>query len=169
MNNPKALQTRTPLWVKLSFVAYVAVMLWLLFGQRLYYYISVNIPPTAIQYNLLPFETVVSFVTDLLDPTAPHYRKHTAVTNLIGNVVLFIPLGIFLPCLFASCRRFSRLVLTDALIIFGVEIVQLITLLGSFDTDDLLFNIVGGVIGFWLYRIILRYFGRFLGLTSATS
>ena len=33
----------------------------------------------------------------------------------------------------------------------GVEVMQLLTKVGSFDVDDILLNTVGGVIGFLIY------------------
>lgn len=169
MTDSRARRPRVPLWVKLTFVGYAALMLWLLFGQRLDRYPIVGSYAENLQYNIWPLETVIYFLRDLFDPSAEWYLKRNAVTNLLGNVVMFIPLGFFLPCLSARCRRIRTFFTVDALIILGIETIQLVTLLGSFDTDDVLFNIGGGFLGFAVYGLISRRFGRFLGLTSDKS
>lgn len=156
-------KSRTPFGIRAAFVIYTVIMLWLLYGQRLDTYPTGGSYVDHLQYNFLPFETVVRFVGDLLSPAASSARKWTAVSNLVGNIVMFIPLGFFLPCLFTRCRRFSRCMVTVALIILGVETVQFVTLLGSFDTDDLLFNITAGAIGFALFSYASRHVEHFLG------
>ena len=40
-------------------------------------------------------------------------------------------------------------------ILFGVEIVQLLTKLGSFDIDDLILNMTGALMGFALWKTAL--------------
>ncbi len=169
MTDSRARRPRVPLWVKLAFVGYAALMLWLLFGQRLDRYPITGSYTDNLQYNVWPLETVIYFLRNLFDPSAEWYLKRNAVTNLLGNVVMFIPLGFFLPCLSARCRRARPFAAALAAVILSVEIIQLVTLLGSFDTDDVLFNIGGGFLGFAVYHGISRHFGQFLGLTSAAS
>ena len=37
-----------------------------------------------------------------------------------------------------------------------VEIIQLVTKIGSFDVDDLFLNTIGGVLGYFVYKIMVR-------------
>ena len=82
------------------------------------------------------------------------------VRNLLGNLVLFLPMGIFLPALFPSLRRWYRTILATALIVVCMEVLQLITRTGSCDVDDLILNVLGCAIGyliwFLFYRLIMR-------------
>ena len=68
--------------------------------------------------------------------------------NVVGNVCVFVPLGIFLPILFARCRNGLLTVLLTLELSLSVEFIQLVTKVGSFDVDDLLLNTIGGLCGF---------------------
>ena len=66
-------------------------------------------------------------------------------TMLIGNVVMFVPMGLLLPLITRiGCGR--RMLAAAVLIPIGCETLQL--LFGrSFDVDDLICNFIGIVIG----------------------
>jgi glycopeptide antibiotics resistance protein len=66
-------------------------------------------------------------------------------------VVLFLPMGYFLPMLWEQFRPLWRCLLNGALIITAIELIQLLTLLGRCDIDDLLLNLLGIALGYALY------------------
>ena len=141
--------------VSIIFGTYVLLMLWLLFGQRLEYY---DIPGTyweKLQYslNLVPGETINDYIDMATGAANPYLVRH-ALINLAGNIVMFIPLGFLFPCLWPRLCSFGHFLLVVVAIIVGVELMQLFTLLGSCDIDDLLLNTVGAVIGFGLLRLV---------------
>lgn len=152
-------ETRAPAWLWVLFALYAAVMLWLLFvRQRLDTYPLVGSYADNLKSNPWPFQTVVMFLSRLFAaPSA--YTWRNVIVNLVGNIVMFIPLGVFFPLLFSACRRFSRCIGTVALTVLAVEAVQFFSLLGSFDADDILLNTLGAAIGY----AVLSNFG---GLTS---
>lgn len=134
------------------FMAYAALMLWLLFDRPGF---TPGIPyweQVAGQLNLVPFRTLRLFA-DLLDSGV---RSHIqmAVINLGGNVIMFIPLGLLLPRVFPKLSSLPRVLLTTAAIITAVEIIQLFTLVGSCDIDDLILNVAGAAVGYWLHKLI---------------
>lgn len=76
----------------------------------------------------------------------------SVLMNLVGNVLIFVPFGFFMAM--GSHRpNMIRTVGYAFLWSLCVEVVQLITKLGSFDVDDLLLNTVGGLLGFLVYAI----------------
>lgn len=75
------------------------------------------------------------------------------ILNVYGNIVVFIPIGMFLPKLFNRCKKMTRTVLLTFEISLCVELIQLITKAGSFDVDDLLLNTLGGLCGYIIYMI----------------
>ena len=93
-----------------AFGAYIALMLWLLFGQRMGF-------PTPGPYgqrlmenlNLVPLRTIGQYL-GLLEQTESVSRSH-AIINLAGNVVMFVPLGFFLPLVARSCRKYRNHIL----------------------------------------------------------
>lgn len=75
-------------------------------------------------------------------------------TQLIGNVVMFIPFGLLLPLCFESLDGFFRVLFVSLLFSLFIETVQLFTHTGIFELPDLMNNTVGGVIGFLIYRVV---------------
>ncbi len=125
------------------FAAYLAALAYFLFfaeatgrtdSQRMY------------QYNLIPFREIRRFY---------RYREQLgflAVTlNLAGNVLAFVPFGLFLPLLARRARSFVRMLLLGAEFSLTIEIVQLCSKVGSFDVDDILLNTLGVCLGYLLF------------------
>lgn len=134
------------LWT-VFFGLYCALMLWLLFDRAGY---IEGIPyEDQLKMNLLPFQTIRLFLRLLNHPV---FRKD-AVINLFGNIIMFIPLGFLLPKIFPRLNKFHKVLLTAGIIITVVELTQLLTLLGSCDTDDLILNVLGATIGYGFYKV----------------
>ena len=140
-------------WSALLFGIYCALMLWLLYGQRigqgnggLYW--------QELRGNLLlkPLDTIRRFSWVLRHSSNAGQIRH-AVVNLVGNVIMFVPLGFFVPILWKRTEKFSFHFLTMTAIILAVELLQLFTLLGTCDVDDLLLNLVGTTLGFGLWKL----------------
>lgn len=136
---------------RLVAVLYGIWMLWLLFGQRMGTQIYEQ--QLADRVNLIPFVTVGRYMQMIGNPTNPGLFRH-AIVNLVGNVVLFIPLGVFLPYLFRWLRGFFRTALAALMLILLVELIQCVTMLGSCDIDDLILNMAGVLMGYPIWRLI---------------
>lgn len=74
--------------------------------------------------------------------------------NVIGNMIMFMPYGFFISYILKLNKK--RIVLILSLLIsVTIEITQLI--IGRvFDVDDILLNVVGGLVGYLIYRIITK-------------
>ncbi len=133
------------------FVIYVILMIWLLFIQRIKYIRFENYGETLIHnLNIIPFRTIIEYINP-----DKEILNH-AIINLAGNIVMFIPLGFFLPFVKSACAKFKNIILTTIIIITVVEIIQLITLTGSFDVDDIILNVVGSIIGYLLHKLFFK-------------
>lgn len=73
----------------------------------------------------------------------------------ILNVIVFIPLGLYLS-FFIKKNKFIKVILYTLLISLTFEVVQLFTLLGSFQTEDLILNLFSGLLGYLIYKIIYK-------------
>lgn len=102
--------------------------------------------------NIKPFHTIRGYIRVIRREGVRNIRSY-AVQNLYGNLILFFPMGFFLPVLFRFLRTFPRTMITSLLIIILVEITQLATRTGAFDIDDLILNLPGCVAGYFLYKI----------------
>ena len=134
-------------WAWAAFAAYGLLMLWLLFGQRL--------GQNAGNLNLELFDTLWRYIWVLKYSADPAIRLH-AVINLAGNVVMFVPLGFLVPCLWGKMGKFGWHFLTMTGAIVTIELLQLLSRLGTCDVDDLLLNLVGTTMGFVLYKLWKR-------------
>ena len=131
-------------WYWAAFAAYGLLMLWLLFGQRW--------GQSAGALNLEPFDTVRRYIWVLTHSSDADLLRH-AVINLGGNVAMFVPLGFLLPTASVKKRTFFRTFFTALGLIAVVEALQLFTLLGSCDIDDLILNAIGVVLGYGLWKL----------------
>lgn len=74
--------------------------------------------------------------------------------NIIGNIVLFIPFSFFIAHIF-KVRSHLIMYLFTLLISLTIETTQLY--IGrSFDVDDILLNVIGGIIGFLIYNFVSK-------------
>ena len=133
------------------FMAYCALMAWLLFGRERYDAVPDYWQQVASNINPVPLETVVRLVGFLVGNYSDALKRH-AMVNLVGNVIMFVPLGFFLPLLWKRFRPVWSCLLWGGMIIVCVELTQLFALVGSCDVDDLLLNLVGIGMGYGLYR-----------------
>ena len=102
--------------------------------------------------NLVPFRTIYGSLYSIINRTIPYLIPHDII-SLLGNFALFIPFGLFIPRLFERYRRFVKFILLAFAILISIETFQVLTLRGSFDVDDIILNLAGAVIGFFIARI----------------
>lgn len=76
--------------------------------------------------------------------------------NILGNIVLFLPLGFLLPIMYKQFRNFIFLCIAAFLCSFLIESIQyFISINWGYnriaDIDDLVLNVIGSILGFILY------------------
>lgn len=108
-----------------------------------------------MQINLQPF-------FDFFRPEI--VRPERAVLLAVMNGILFVPFGILLPVARPRFRKFGWVLLAGVGFSLVIETVQLVGRVGIFETDDLLFNTLGAVLGFIFYKIFTKLFnGKRIG------
>lgn len=136
----------------LTFACYCIVLIYLLFLNREYRFAHSG--KTLGEYmrsavNLIPFRTI----TELVTRTAQHTINPDIVyDNAIGNLLLFFPMGIYMPTVRRGMRRIGKFLKKMLLIVFVVEALQLVFRVGSFDVDDILLNVVGAAAGYGIWK-----------------
>jgi len=73
---------------------------------------------------------------------------------VVGNIVIFIPLGIYLP-LFKKDKRVIINLLFIFIVSLFVEIIQGLLGIGASDIDDIILNCLGGWVGILGYKLLL--------------
>ena len=102
--------------------------------------------------NLIPFREIMNYFlgNDII-------VRNFAWSNLLGNVVVCIPLGIYLTML-----RRDKSVIFNTLIItlFSIlaEIIQFVFSVGVADIDDVILNSIGGCCGVILWKLLFWVF-----------
>ena len=80
--------------------------------------------------------------------------------QVVGNLSMLFPLGIYLPLLYRRLRKLSgffAILLISFLVSVGIEILQLATSYRSTDVDDVLLNTAGACLGFMVYQLIKTF------------
>lgn len=124
------------------FIFYIVILFALLFMNR----------RSFSSINIVPFHSIITYLSsdDIL-------LRSFALSNVLGNIVLFIPLGVYLT-LFNRDKRLYKNVLWIILISSSAESLQYIFKIGACDIDDVILNSLGGFIGIAAYRTLLLIF-----------
>lgn len=109
--------------------------------------------------NFIPLKTICGYIQSFINNSI---NKSTIIKNLLGNIFLFAPMGILLPCIFQNLHKFKRFLITMIVIVVSVEIIQLVTRTGSCDIDDVILNLIGAILfyGFWSINIIHKLLNK---------
>ena len=89
--------------------------------------------------NLVPFREILRY----------NIGSSNFYKQVLGNIVLFVPFGFF-ASYYTKINKIRSITLITFLVSLTIEIVQ-IYIGRSFDIDDIILNIVGGVLGFLIY------------------
>lgn len=110
-----------------------------------------------ITYILFLFELVTSRDVYMngtnLVPFREMFRYPVGSENfnrqVIGNILLFMPFGFF-ATYYTKIKKISSISFMSILVSLTIEVVQ--KYIGrSFDVDDIILNVVGGILGFLVY------------------
>ncbi|MBO5126794.1 MAG: VanZ family protein [Clostridia bacterium] len=85
----------------------------------------------------------------------PFIGMITGPIDTILNVILFVPLGFFLPLLYKKYHNIKAIALTGLLLSLAVEFVQMFDW-GSSDINDLMTNTAGACVGFLIYFLLSK-------------
>ena len=100
--------------------------------------------------NSIPFGTIGSSLFNM--------QLRVEVTTLIYNIVAFVPLGFLLPCAATRFRYWGRVLFAGLVVSLWFEFVQLVTMLGSADVDDVILNVTGTLMGYTGYKFLHAVF-----------
>ena len=97
-------------------------------------------------HNLIPLKSVCVLFT------TPVISSRIILVNFIGNIVLFVPWGVLLPAYFKKLQSFKHFAALTLVVLILVESIQIFSMLGSFDVEDILLNMIGACVGFIAIR-----------------
>lgn len=92
--------------------------------------------------NLVPFQEISRY----------EIGSYSFFRQVFGNILLFVPFGYF-ASRFCKLKNISTIFIVSTLSSLTIESVQMF--IGrSFDVDDIILNVVGGVLGFIIYKVV---------------
>lgn len=132
-----------------------------------YYYFVIRKEEHRIKYCVLGILYSI-YLAGMLHFTLLHrvildtrYIKFFSITSIYGlkeplyNILLFIPMGVLTPLCFKNIKR-KRILFQCFYVSLSIEIIQLIFQIGWFDLNDLVNNVLGGLIGYVLLIKVVK-------------
>ena len=124
-------------------VALIIVMT--LYGRR---------PGVESEWRVVPFASYIEVFKE---------GNVEILLQIIMNVLMFVPVGILLPCCFQWFEK-NKGVFFFAILFSGIiECTQGIFKMGMFEADDILGNAFGVELGFFLFCLMRKIYRKFVG------
>lgn len=138
----------------LNIVFYIIAIFYVFLMFDLFFRINIISSSSNVShgYNLIPFKTIWDYVSGEI-----HVSKTLVIHNILGNIAVFIPYGLYLQVLLKN-KAFGKSLLIVVVTSISIEMIQFVFKLGAADIDDIILNICGGMIGIIGYKILLKLF-----------
>ncbi len=94
--------------------------------------------------NIVPFKEILRY----------EFGSKLFIRNVIGNMLMFIPYGFFVSYVLKENKPYIPFVLT-LLVSVTIELTQY-KIGRVFDVDDIFLNILGGLIGYVIYLLLIK-------------
>ena len=131
-------------FLNLLFIIYILLLFELLTGAE-------NNSVSGI--NIIPFSEIFRY----------DIGSKMFIYNVLGNILLFVPYGYFVTR-YTESKSLFQIFIVSLITSFTVEFLQ-VKLGRSFDVDDIILNVLGGVLGYFLYsglNLVRKHLPKFL-------
>lgn len=138
---------------KIIFIIYIGLIIWIImFKCNLIDSMNdayIFLKDMSIKERILVFSTPFKnyFMESVNSP------KYVFNEDDLLNVIIFIPMGLYLSYFIKNKKFLKALLITFGVSLF-FELFQLFTVIGSFTIQDLMTNVIGGIIGYLVYKLI---------------
>lgn len=117
---------------------------------------GIHMIKVARDINIIPFKFITTAYNEIL---AGNFTF--LIINILGNIAVFIPIGFFLPLLFKKMRTIKNIFLISFFSSLSIEVIQLFVNRIT-DIDDIIFNVLGALIGYWIFKVVKKHNIRFI-------
>lgn len=111
--------------------------------------------------NLAPLRTILPYLNGI--------KSDYAFLNIVGNIICYIPLGFLIPVTFRTLRSFWKVTLFSFVIIFTIESLQFLLLLGCFDVDDIMLDMLSAIVGYFFFICLLQFCRKVKLISNASA
>ena len=158
-------------WLKALFTIYCLLLITILFLNNEYRMGGFqNISTFSREHfetsNIIPFATIIGYVSGMV---SNDINTGIVIINLVTNLLLFAPMGFFIPMLFQDkIKNTKQFLIIIIILTFLVEIIQFITYRGSTDIDDIILNTIGASIVYMLMKtkVVKKLLEKAIDITS---
>ena len=158
-------------WLKALFIIYCLLLITILFLNNEYRMGGFqNISTFSREHfetsNIIPFATIIGYVSGMV---SNDINIGIVIINLVTNLLLFAPMGFFIPMLFQDkIKNTKQFLIIIIILTFLVEIIQFITYRGSTDIDDIILNTIGASIVYILMKtkVVEKLLEKAIDITS---
>ena len=120
-------------------------------------------------FQIVTYQDVISYGNNFIpfkELTRYSFGSSLFYKNVIGNILLFMPYGFFVSYYLRLDKKRMAFILIF-IVSLSIECVQLV--IGRcFDVDDILLNLVGGFVGYIIYKILERVTDKMSKSTIST-
>ena len=106
-------------------------------------------------FQIVTYQDVISYGNNFMpfkELTRYRLGSNLFYKNVVGNILLFMPYGFFASYYLKLDKKRVAFILVF-IVSLSIECVQLV--IGRcFDVDDILLNLVGGILGYFIYRLL---------------
>lgn len=107
--------------------------------------------------SLVGFPNITYLKLDFSINVVPFFDMISDFKNACLNILLFIPLGVFLPVLWDKYRNIKTTLIVGLFVTCIIEVMQIFTLRTT-DINDIITNTVGTLFGYFLATKITKNF-----------
>lgn len=142
-------------WLKTLFIIYCLLLITILFLNNQYRIggfqdINTFSKEHFEMINIIPFATIIGYISRLI---SQDINISIVVINVITNLLLFAPMGFFIPMLFKDkIKNIKQFGITIVIITLIIEVLQFVTYRGATDIDDIILNTMGAIIVYVLMK-----------------
>lgn len=137
------------------FIVYCFLMIWVIVFKCNYEQAYVDSYEYLFEYNLID-RLILSHVP-LKEYIYSIINQPLSIISIeeFANTLIFIPLGMYVSYMTKKRKLLYTFLVSFALTV-SFETIQLLTLIGGFSIYDICTNIIGGIIGFGIYKLCYK-------------
>lgn len=102
--------------------------------------------------NFIPFKMISDY---LIAYENGNIYLVNVLLNIIGNIAIFIPIGLLLPIVFDKLKKPIIFIIIISIMIITIEVSQLVLGVGVFDVDDFILNFIGAFCAYIFYQLFM--------------
>ncbi|MGE7607503.1 VanZ family protein [Peribacillus frigoritolerans] len=116
----------------------------------------------GLKHNFIPFKIIY----DAMNFGSLSFGLNILFKQAVGNILLFLPMGFVLPMIFTNIKAIRKVIFIGFLASLSIELFQGFAGLWigynyrAVDIDDLIFNVLGTVIGFLIWKLLYDFLKR---------